>query len=267
MSRIQILSPARHGHLRWTRYADYAFAADRNLVGLAAGELGRAALALPLAFIGQGESWSLCALLGLQPGQNLYLGPQGQWLAPYVPAILRAHPFHLGWEGGDASLCVDEGSGLLVSDGTGEAFFAENGDLGPAVRDVWTFLSQTAESILVLERASAVLAQAGVLEPWPISVQGPEGPRALNGLHRIAEAALNALDDAAFAALRRTGVLPVAYAQLLSMGNLPRLGELAQARAQAEAEQRARAEAQATAPMIHLPADNTIDWDWSKIGQ
>ena len=45
------------------------------------------------------------------------------------------------------------------------------------------------------------------------------------------------------------------------MGNL---AQLAQARAQAGAAERAKAEVK---PMVMLPTDNTIDWDWSKIGQ
>ncbi|WP_336491874.1 hypothetical protein [Methylobacterium nigriterrae] len=48
------------------------------------------------------------------------------------------------------------------------------------------------------------------------------------------------------------------------MGNLTQLGRLAQGRAQAEAAERARA---VVRPMISLPEDSTIDWDWSKIGR
>lgn len=264
---LHVLSSQRHGALRWQRFTSHAFANGRNLVGLAAAELAPATLNLPLAFIDQGGTWSLCAVLGLAPGQNLYVGGDGRWLGSYVPASLRAHPFHLGWEGGEATLCVDEASGLLVGDGTGEPFFDERGDLSAPVREVWTFLSQTAESILALEGAAAVLAQAGVLEPWPITVERADGQQTLSGLFRIAEGSLNAADDATFTTLRRAGVLPVAYAQMFSMGNLAQLGQLAQARAQAEAEEYARAQAQASAPLIHLPADNTIDWDWSKIGR
>ncbi|AWN35778.1 hypothetical protein DK427_08480 [Methylobacterium radiodurans] len=61
--------------------------------------------------------------------------------------------------------------------------------------------------------------------------QDEEGPRQVNGLHRISEAALNRLDDRAFGAVRQGGALAVAYAQLLSMGNSVDLGKLAQARA------------------------------------
>ncbi|KQP10199.1 hypothetical protein ASF28_03320 [Methylobacterium sp. Leaf99] len=72
------------------------------------------------------------------------------------------------------------------------------------------------------------------------------------------------MEDNVFNQLRRAGVIGVAYAQLLSMGNLADLGKLAQARAQAEAAERARAEVK---PMIALPDDSTIDWDWSKVGK
>jgi hypothetical protein len=261
---VQVLSPARHGHLSWKRYEDYKFASGRHLIGLAAAELSRAALSLPLTFVQQGEHWSLCALLGLAPGENLYVVPDGRWIASYVPASLRGHPFHLGWQGTDATLSLDEESGLLVEDGSGEPIFDDAGDLSEPVRQVWSFLSATAESLLILEAACRVLAEAGVIVPWPITVQGTDGARIVSGLNQIDEVALNALDDATFGRLRQAGVLGVAYAQLLSMGNITDLGKLAQARAHAEAADRANAE---VPPMIVLPADSTIDWDWSKVGK
>ena len=265
---VQVLSPSRHRHLRWRRFNSYVHANRNSLVGLAAAEVSKAALALPLTFTNQQGQWSLCALLGFVPGQNLYVTPDGQWIGAYIPATLRAHPFHLGWEGTDANLCIDEDSGLLVSDGSGEPIFSEKGGLSDSVEQVWNFLSQTADSLLALEEACGVLAAAGVIEPWPISVQTAEGSRPLSGLHRINEAALNGMDDATFGNLRRAGVVGVAYAQLLSMGNLADLGKLAPARADAWAYADAAARAQAEQPpMVNLPTDSTIDWDWSKVGR
>ena len=262
---IQVLSQSRHQHLRWHRFTSYAFTADRNLVAVAKAEIAQAALALPLTFVVQQGQWSLCALLGLTPGQNLYIAPQGNWIAAYVPASLRGHPFHLGWdETGAATLCIDEASGLLTENSDGEPFFDEAGNLSEPVAQVWSFLGQAAGSLLELETASGVLAKAGVIEPWPISITTEQGDRVVEGLHRISEAALNALSDEAFGELRRAGALAVVYAQLLSMGNLSDLGRLAQMRAEADAAERARAEVK---PMIMLPEDSSIDWDWSKIGK
>ena len=95
-------------------------------------------------------------------------------------------------------------------------------------------------------------------------LQGNQGEQQVVGLYRVNETLLNTLDDSKHGALRRSGALSVAYAQILSTGNLGQLGQLVQARAQAAAAERARAEVK---PMIALPEDNTIDWDWSKIGK
>ncbi|TXM71531.1 SapC family protein [Methylobacterium sp. WL69] len=262
---VQPLSPSRHSHLRWTRYADYRFAAGRNVVALAAAEIAKASLALPLAFVERQNGWTLAAVLGLIPTQNLYVSSAGIWVGAYTPAVFRAYPFSLAAnEAGEPLLCVDEASGLLVESSEGELFFNEIGEPSAAVIQVLGFLEETAKSEAVLAHACEGLQWAGVIEPWPITLQGADGTQQVTGLNRINEIALNSLDDPAFGQLRRAGAVGVAYAQLLSMGNLSQLGALAQARAQAEAAERAKAEVK---PMITLPEDNTIDWDWSKIGR
>ncbi|GJE43733.1 hypothetical protein AEGHOMDF_2912 [Methylobacterium soli] len=220
---------------------------------------------MPLAFIQRDDHWSLAAVLGLLPGQNLYVDRNGAWLARYVPAALRGYPFMIGVQAnGEPVLCVDEASGLVTKGPEGEPFFDENGALSPGVAPVAAFLTETARSETQLMYACDLLVRAGVVEVWPITIQKDDGAQQVTGLYRIAEAALNGLDDTTHAELRRSGVLGVAYAQLLSMGNLAQLGQLAQARAQSEAAERARAEVK---PMITLPEDSTIDWDWSKIGR
>ncbi|KAB1068738.1 SapC family protein [Methylobacterium planeticum] len=265
MSSIQPLSRERHAGLRWRRFSGYGFTATTAVAPLAAAEVGKAALALPLAFVERESGWTLAAVLSLLPGQNLYVAPNGNWIVAYVPAAFRAYPFRVAWnEAVQPVLCVDEASGLVVESGEGETFFDESGEPSASVEQVWAFLQETAKGEAVLANACGKLHAAGVIEPWPITIQGADGAQQVTGLHRINELAMNGLDDAAFGQLRRTGVVGVAYAQLLSMGNLSTLGELAQARAQAEAAERAKAEVK---PMITLPEDNTIDWDWSKIGR
>ncbi|WP_336488259.1 SapC family protein [Methylobacterium nigriterrae] len=264
MSQIQPVSPERHGRLRWRRYSSYAFAASTAVVPLAAAEISQAALALPLAFIQRDEHWSLAAVLGLLPGQNLYVDGNGSWQARYMPASFQGYPFLIGARAnGEPTLCVNEASGLLTEGSEGEPFF-EAGALSPGVAQVSNFLMETARSEGALMEACTLLVRAGVVEPWPITVQGEQGAQQVAGLYRINEAALNGLADAAYNNLRQSGVIAIAYAQLLSMGNLPQLGQLAQGRAQAEAAERARAEVK---PMINLPEDSTIDWDWSKVGR
>ena len=265
MSRFQPVSRERHAKLSWQRHSSYDFATLIGLAPLGASEVTKAVLAFPLAVVEREGAWTLMAVLSFTPGQNLFVGPSGNWNGAYIPAYFRSHPFRLVRSGdGKAALWIDEESGLIGEGSEGEAFFDEAGHPSTAVKQVWASLQETSKGEDALSNACGRLHSAGLIEPWPITVQTGTGTHQITGLHRVHEAALNRLSDPVFGQLRQGGGVAVAYAQLLSMGNLAALGHLAQARAQAEAAARARAEVK---PMIALPEDNTIDWDWSKIGR
>ena len=66
----------------------------------------------------------------------------------------------------------------------------------------------------------------------------------VEGLYRIDEAALNALPDDAFMPLRKTGALPLAYAQLLSMNQLALLPKAAEVQARIKGQLQAKAPSQ-----------------------
>lgn len=264
-SNVQPITRARHKALQWTRHGGYSFAARSSFVVLSAAEVPKAALAMPLAFAPQDGGWVLGAMLGPTPQNNLFVDTDGRWTGTYIPAAFRAHPFCIGWnEASEPLLCVDEGSGLVVEEGGDEDFFDEAEDLSSSLKQVWSFLAERNAGEATLFRACGALHAADLMEPWSISIKDESGTREITGLYRISEPAIMTLSDSAVSDLLRQGVLGLAYAQILSMGNLERLGQLAQARAQAEAAERARAEIK---PMIMLPEDNTIDWDWSKIGR
>ena len=69
-------------------------------------------------------------------------------------------------------------------------------------------------------------AQAGLIVPWEIKIRDGDKDVPVKGFHRIDEAALNALDDAAFLKLRAAGALALAYGQLISMHQLATLSRL-----------------------------------------
>jgi hypothetical protein len=200
---------------------------------------------MPVAFVRQDGRYVLMAVLSLAPDRNLFVAPDGRWLGEYVPMVLRSQPFRLlrPESAGQSILCVDEDSGLVVEGGQGEAFFDAEGALADTLKRTLDFLCHLERSRAVTEVAVAALAEAGVIEPWPLATTngGPELPAL--GLHRIAENRFNALDDEALLTLRRAGALPIIYRQMLSMQQIPvlkRLTEVHEQHARAEA---ARAEA------------------------
>ncbi|MGG7055789.1 SapC family protein [Nitrosomonas sp. ANs5] len=234
MPNYQVVSKTHHTTKRWQRFASYQFAASDAVASLVVKELPSAVMHLPIGFIAADQTFSLVAMQGLAPGKNLLVAPDGRWLAGYVPAAYRSFPFALAnTENGQQVLCIDEESGLL-SDAEGELFFNDDGTPSKSVADVLNFLEHVQANREATVRICAVLQKHDLIQPWPIKVKTESGERNIEGLHRIDEAALNALPEEAFAELRKTGALPVAYCQLLSMQHLAKLGKLAQAHAQAQ---------------------------------
>jgi len=242
MPQFTAVSRDHHAGKAWRRHTSHAFAAGDAVLPLVASELAQAVMAMPVAFVKQDGRYVLMAVLSLVPGRNLFVAPDGRWLGDYVPAALRGQPFRLlRPEGaGQAILCVDEHSGLVVDAGQGEAFFNPDGALAEPLGQVLGFLAQVERSRVLTEAAVAALAGAGVVEPWPLTTRTGGTDIPVIGLHRVAEDKLNALDDAALLGLRRAGALPIAYLQLLSMQQtrvLGRLAELHDEHARAEAAQ------------------------------
>ena len=126
----------------------------------------------------------------------------------------------------------------MVDAGQGEAFFDAGGALTGPLKQVLDFLGQIERSQAATDLAVAALAEAGVIEPWTLTLKNSGTNVPVIGLHRIAENSFNVLDDEALLTLRRAGALPIAYLQMLSMQQtkvLTRLTELHEQHAQAEA--------------------------------
>lgn len=231
MSSIQPVTLERHGTRRWRRATSYAFAAGHSVAPIMGAELARAAMAMPIAWVPDADAYVPVAVLGMEPGQCLYLASDGSWTVSYVPAALRSFPFLLApTQDGKRILCIDEESGLAPDGGDGEPFFESGGALAAGLQGVFKFLSDVENQRLPTQAASAALQKHGLLVPLEIDLQLQAGIRKVQGLFRVDAAALDALADEAFIELRRSGALVLAYAQVFSMQNLPSLIALAQAR-------------------------------------
>jgi hypothetical protein len=225
MANIVPVSASHHTGKAWRRPASYAFASPQALVPLVAPEFPKAAVAMPIAFIAQAGLYVPVGLMSPLAGRNFFIGPAGQWLGTYVPAALRGYPFRLGRvEGAEGlALCIDEDSGLIADAGEegAEAFFDAGGQHSPASKAMLDFLVAMEHSRMSTELAVKALAEAGLIEPWQLQIKLAGDMAPVHGLFRLNEAALNALDDAAFLKIRKAGALPLAYLQLLSMDQMP----------------------------------------------
>jgi len=208
---------------RWQRIPNYNFAANDSMCPLVVQELPQAQLSLPIGFARIKEQYAPVALQGLKASSNALVDSQGQWTGRYIPAAYRSYPFALANSDDDQKiLCFDQDSGLL-SDNEGESFFDEKGDPSIAVQKIMEFLVQVAANRDVTQRICKLLDQHQLIQPWLITLKHDDGETPIEGLYRIDEAALNALDKETFDDIRRAGSLPLIYCQLLSMQHLQAL--------------------------------------------
>lgn len=240
MAQWQALSKSQHPNAGWLPYTDYHFAAGDVFSPLLAAEIPHAVACYPIAFTQNVEGYQLVALQSLQPGVNLYVNSQGQWLAPYVPSWYRSHPLRLlPSDTGEQLLCIDVESPLFRTQMEGEQrFFDAQGEITPALQKVIEFLQQCRNNQTVTQTLVNALAAAGLIAPWALELDmGKTQPTPVAGIFHIDEVALQNLPGERLAPLAQSGALAIAYAQLLSAPRLADFSKRYQHRAQDQARQ------------------------------
>mgnify|MGYP003663870421 CR=1 FL=1 len=226
MTDYQVVSKTRHHAQKWKRYTNYLFAGSDPVAEIAFEEVDRAALRYPLAFIKTDSGFRLAVVLGLEPGQNLYVDRQGIWSVDYVPAVYRAYPFALMTDGSEQHVvCIDVDSGLADAS-AGEDYFDENGEPSASLDQIIQFLVATENGLQKTRKICDSLDKLGLIEPWPLSIKFESDERTISDLYRINVTRLNELEPAVLAELRNSGVLKLVYAQSISIQNMYTLGKL-----------------------------------------
>lgn len=258
MSKWIVLSPERHGEMRQMPREGYRFAAEQVITGVLLAELGRLLPHYVLGFIHDGATgYTPVALLGLGE-QNLYVAPSGKWLGDYVPALLRGYPYKLvvtSCGAGQKVLAIEAG---YLSDTEGELLFNGAGKPGEHVSSTLDFLSQCERDRERTARATQMLENTGVIQPWPLQIaRDEEKPLKVQGLYRIDEAVLGRLNDATYASLRGAP-MALAHAQLFSMDQLKQLTQRARMLSQHQLCQ----PAQASLDVLFDDADGELTFDF-----
>ena len=231
MVNIVPVSNQRHTGKAYRQSMGFGFAATQAVVPLMGAEFARAAVAMPIAFIEHSGRYVAVAVMSPIQGRNLFISPTGQWLGLYLPVSLRSFPFALAQvEGSDKfALCVDEESGCLVdADADPEAarFFEVDGSPTAGIKAAIEFLEQVEQNRLRTDAAVTALAEARLIQPWPLVVAIGNQQVTAGGLYRIDEAALNALDEETFLKLRKSSSLALAYAQMISTQTVSSLTQM-----------------------------------------
>lgn len=221
MSAIKPVSPENFGGKYWKHPGHYNFAAGFNIVPVAAVELPKVTGHLPLAFAQLDGQWQLVAITSLHAGVNHLVGPQGQWLGGYIPAVFRAYPFTItkaGLKDSDGYLLcsMTEGEHLVGEGDGGTPFFDTEGAATADLRRIGNFMVEVEVSRQQTVKAVAALIEAKLVVAWDLTVNHNGVDQKVNGFFRLDESAFSTLPSATMTKLQAAGALPVAYAQWYS---------------------------------------------------
>ncbi|WP_237567708.1 SapC family protein [Microbulbifer hydrolyticus] len=182
------------------------------------------------------------AILGLQKGENLFLGgtaaESNGWTGHYVPAMIARGPFIIGFqeaaedsgEPPQPMIYVDLSSNKL-SRSEGTPLFLEFGGNSPYLEYISGVLRTIHQGGGVGRTMFSALDELGLIEPVSINIDLKNGDKhQLSGYYTVSEERLNALDGEALHALNQAGYLRGVFLMLSSLGNIEKLVALKNAR-------------------------------------
>lgn len=218
MAQYVTLSPGRHQGLFIDTARRFQPLQALTTAPVLLSELPQLLAEYLLAFRRHQQQFELIAVLGID--RNCYLNSQYQWLAGYLPAVIRGFPFKLARRDQQQSVLCIRDDALSATDG--EPLFDKQGGLSEPIHQLMTLLAKNDQQQQHCQQAVASLQDADLIRPWPLTLpaRGRAAPVRVEGLYRIDAAALKQLPANTLASLRQNGALDMAYGQLLSAGNI-----------------------------------------------
>ncbi|MAE66106.1 MAG: hypothetical protein CMJ18_17685 [Phycisphaeraceae bacterium] len=228
-NKVEVLSPETHADLRFDPLPDLGFARGATSVPLLAEEFAAACVRFPIVFArGTSESDGADgevmahALLSLGSDGNRFIGDNGQWTAPYMPAYIRRYPFVLANLPEDRfAVAFDPECGgfgtekgdRLYEDGKPSAFLDKEINF---LRKVHHGHHRTLEAIRIMQSEE-------LLRPIDINIDRAGNRSTVRNLMAIDEEKLRQIPADKAGEWVANGLMLTMYAQLISMKNLETL--------------------------------------------
>lgn len=232
MAKLETLNNDTHRKLRVITSRGAKYGENVHIVPVVADELRSLVLDYPVCMTKDPETgqFGLSALLGFEPGENLYLKGD-QWNASYVPVHVRRQPFMVGFpsQGGakgrpeKAVITIDMDS-KRVQKAKGEALFAEDGSNSPYLDSVHDLLAGLMASIESTKAFLEVLAGRDLIEPAQFNITFADGEqKRYEGIYTVNDEKLGELRRGDLQDLHSRGYLQASYLLLTSLGHVQKL--------------------------------------------
>lgn len=236
MAKVVALNNEMHRNLRVITRRGAEFGENVNLVPVVADELRSLVLEYPVCITKNPHNgqFSLCALLGFEPAENLFLNGD-VWQAEYIPLHILRQPFMVGYSGqteraAEAIISLDIESDR-VQEQEGERLFNEDGSQSSYLQEMSGILSRLMSGTASTDAFLKSLADNDLIEAAQLSVRFANGEyKRYDGLYTVNEEQLGQLASDQVVEMYQRGYLQAAYWLSVSMGQVRKLIALKNAR-------------------------------------
>lgn len=228
-TKLVPVNKEQHKTMKVKPIEGFGFAKGFHLASLMVHEFARAAAVYPIVFIEDknADAFRPVVLLGLDEGENLFVGEDDKWQASYVPAIIRRYPFALASTGeeGQFTVCIDEGSEYVGTE-EGNALFDEQGEPTQVIDNVKRYLGELQQMETFTSEFCRYMSSHNLFTPLNMRVRYAGQLKNVSGCYVLNEERLNNLSDSAFLDIRSKRYLAAMYAHLTSLSQIERLAML-----------------------------------------
>lgn len=219
------LSSQAHKDLCLETGVPYDFAKEIRAVPLVAAEMQHAAREYTIVFAPADNEGgvALLAILGAKENENVYVTPEGEWNASYIPAFIRRYPFVFSpnEDGTQFALCIDESWAGCNREGKGRPLFDEKGERTEFLESLLKFNEGFQRSAQQTTAFCKQLKELDIFEAKEARLTLGNGQESrLTGFMVVSREKLAALSPEKLSEMTKSGALELIYAHLLSMNNL-----------------------------------------------
>ncbi|PTT92599.1 peptidase [Pelomonas sp. HMWF004] len=221
---LQLLNNIQHKDLRIVTQRGAQWGDDFMSAPVAVDEFRKLQAQYPIVFQPDDKGGFVpTVLFGLEAGENLFLDGKG-WDADYLPLSVQRIPFAIGIADDQLRMMIDLGSKRVSHDAEGEAVFLPHGGTTDFTENANAVLRALHEGLEATTDFVQTLMRYGLLEPFVLDVERPDGSHGqLAGFHIIHEERLAALDAEAVGLLHQADYLQPIYMAIASLSNFRKL--------------------------------------------
>lgn len=232
MSGYTILDPKQHKNLKVIQTRGLEFGDNHHFVPVLADELKALVAEYAICFLKDNQTgqFGINALMGFEPGENLYLDGDS-WQAHYIPVHLMCQPFMVGIKGEEGDTPTPENTLITVnlespriSDDMGEAIFDEDGKNTPFLDQINQLLVKLVQGMPRTEQFIRSVLELELLTPVKLDFTLKNGEKkSFGGLYSLDEEKVAALSGKQLESFHQKGYLQACHLIISSFAQIQKL--------------------------------------------